>query len=279
MLRNRGFIVLILLIICLWPQISKSAGGAVLYLAPISESRQVGETFDLAVRVDSSNQAINAVSGVLNFSQNNLEVANISKAGSVLSLWVDGPIFNNDKGEIRFSGGLPSPGFQGTAGTILHIIFKAKSAGVGSIIWKKGVVLANDGSGTNIVSDLQGTDFGIEKAFFAPAVAPPLGASPFLYLSIALFFILLASGLYWVYKLKLYKRLNLQSFHLKRAVSHDFDLFKSEFMQEFEELENIKDLRELSEAEKSKREKLINDLNLIIKNLEQEIDASEKNLE
>ncbi|KKS87974.1 MAG: hypothetical protein UV62_C0019G0002 [Parcubacteria group bacterium GW2011_GWC1_43_11] len=137
--------------------------GASLYIAPPAENPQAGSNFTLTIKTDSLAQPINAVKGVLGYNKDKLEIINVSKIGSIFNLWIEEPQFSNVDGKLRFAGGVPKPGFVGNGGTVLLVIFKAKLAGTASLVWEKGEVLAADGVGTNILTNLQNLDFNIEE--------------------------------------------------------------------------------------------------------------------
>ena len=128
--------------------------SASLYLAPSAGTYTVGNTFSLEVKVNSGGQAINAADATLVFDTDDLEIRSISKDGSVFSLWVQEPIFSNSLGTINFAGGKPSPGFTGAAGVIFTVTFRVKNAGTADLTFASGSVLADDGKGTNILSNL-----------------------------------------------------------------------------------------------------------------------------
>ena len=137
--------------------------GASLYIAPLSENPRAGSNFTATLKVDSLSEPINAVRAGLVFNKERLEVISVSKIGSILNLWIEEPRFSNMDGMLKFQGGLPRPGFVGNGGTVLHIIFRAKSSGPTSFVWKEGEVLASDGKGTNVLTNLQNLDFFIEE--------------------------------------------------------------------------------------------------------------------
>lgn len=154
-----------------WPLLAAAQQlGASLYIAPPSENPQVGSNFTLQIKVDSLEQPINAVRGILSYNKERVEIINVSKIGSIFNLWVEEPQFSNVDGKLRFQGGVPRPGFIGNGGTVLLVIFKTKTAGPTSLVWEKGEVLAADGKGTNILSNLQNLSFNIEE----PAVSKTL---------------------------------------------------------------------------------------------------------
>ncbi len=153
--------------------------GASLYIAPLAENPRVGNNFTATIKVDSLAESVNAVKGVLTFNKDRLEIINTSKIGSILNLWVDEPSFSNIDGTLKFQGGVPNPGFIGNGGTVLHIIFKAKGAGITSLVWKEGEVLASDGKGTNILTNLQNLDFLIDELMesLLKTLTPPAASS------------------------------------------------------------------------------------------------------
>lgn len=141
-----------------------SAHAASLNFSPPSGSYGVGTTFSVSVNVESSAQAMNAASGVVSFPWDKLEVVSISKQGSLFSLWPVEPSFSNSQGTVSFEGIVPNPGYTGANGKILTITFKARSAGVANVSFSSGSVLANDGTGTNILNGLRVAVFTLTSA-------------------------------------------------------------------------------------------------------------------
>lgn len=159
---------------------SANAAGASLFLAPASGTFVIGDKFTVTVRVATGGQAVNAAEGVVNFDKNYLEVAGVSKSGSIFSLWTSEPGANQSAGTVSFGGGLPPPGYSGQSGKIISITFKAKAVGTGNVRFSSGAVLANDGKGTNILESLGSANFKVaakEVAEKEPA-APTKPAAP-----------------------------------------------------------------------------------------------------
>ncbi|MFH0814723.1 MAG: cohesin domain-containing protein [Candidatus Falkowbacteria bacterium] len=152
--------------------IAASAGSASLFLSPASGTFKVGQTFSIGVYVSSADQAMNAVSGTITFPKDKLEVASVSKSGSVLTLWVQDPQFSNSGGTISFEGIAFNPGFQGKSGKILSVTFKAKATGSAAVKFSSGSVLANDGQGTELISGLGSATFTVEAAAKVETPAP-----------------------------------------------------------------------------------------------------------
>lgn len=144
-----------------------AAQAASLYLSPSSGTHAIGAAFTVNVHVSSA-KTMNAASGVISFPADKLEIVSLSKSGSVFSLWVQEPSFSNSSGIINFEGIVLNPGFIGSGGKIISIAFKAKQFGNAVLKFSSGSVLANDGQGTNILSELNNADFQLEYQKSAP---------------------------------------------------------------------------------------------------------------
>lgn len=147
--------------------------AASLGIAPRSGSYEVGRTFSVAILVTSIDEAFNAVSGRLMFPPDVLEVVSLSKSQSVISLWVQEPLFSNSSGNISFEGVVLNPGHKGNAANIITVQFKVKKAGIASVSFTSGEILANDGVGTSILSSLEKGSYTLVSptaAIVAPVV-------------------------------------------------------------------------------------------------------------
>ncbi|PIT96516.1 hypothetical protein COT82_02815 [Candidatus Campbellbacteria bacterium CG10_big_fil_rev_8_21_14_0_10_35_52] len=142
--------------------------AATLNFSPPSGSYGVGVSFSVNVTVESVDQAMNAVSGVVSFPWDKLEVVSISKQGSILSLWPVEPSFSNSAGTVSFEGIALNPGYTGASGKILAITFRARNAGQANLSFSSGSVLANDGTGTNILKGLQVAVFTLTSVVETP---------------------------------------------------------------------------------------------------------------
>jgi len=154
--------------------------AAILYLVPESGTFQVGSNFSVSVKVDAQGIPINAADAILNFPPDQLEVVSISKTGSIFNLWPQEPTFSNKTGKIEFAGGSPQA-FSGTAGQILTIVFRGKREATAKVNFSSGSVLAADGKGTNVLSELKGGVYTLRaKETLPPAeeYLPPPGSPP-----------------------------------------------------------------------------------------------------
>lgn len=118
---------------------------------------------------------MNGASGAISFPQDKLEVAALSKSDSIFSLWVQEPLFLNSAGSINFEGIVLNPGFIGASGKIITITFRTKAAGPAPVTFSSGLVLANDGNGTNILTGMDNANFSIGKGgSISPEILTPV---------------------------------------------------------------------------------------------------------
>lgn len=158
---------------------AQSAHAATLSFSPQSGTYFAGRSFSVSVLVSSPDQAMNAAQGEISFPSDQLEVLSISKANSIMTLWIQDPTFSNQEGTIDFGGVAVSPGFQGVDGTVLTIRFEAKDSGSAALSFLSGSVLANDGKGTNILASMGSANFTILPLLSVPvSTAPTSGNGP-----------------------------------------------------------------------------------------------------
>ncbi len=174
---NKLLYNVVLLSLCAF-LIPSFVSAATMRIAPAAASVTVGGTASIAIQVTSADQPMNAASGIVHFPADSLQVVSLSKSGTIISLWAQEPSYSNSAGTINFEGAVLNPGFTGSNGTVLTITFKAKSAGVAPITIGSGSVLANDGSGTEILTSVSGGNMSVTAAAPAPAVTPSAPASP-----------------------------------------------------------------------------------------------------
>lgn len=153
-----------------------SAQAASISISPTSGNYVIGNTISTSVFVSSSDRALNAVSGTLSFPTDKLEVVSLSKSSSIFSLWVQEPTFSNSAGTLNFEGIVLNPGFIGFSGKVITINFKVKSLGVAPVEFSSASILANDGSGTNILENISGGRYTLDSAPTFPRVEPEVTA-------------------------------------------------------------------------------------------------------
>lgn len=118
-----------------------------------------GERVSLEVRVQSSDQAINAISGSISFPEALVKAVSVSKENSIINLWTVEPKVQRNK--VVFEGIVLNPGFQGSSGSVFKVTFEARKTGTVLVNMSEGAVLANDGLGTNILTVLGSAGFNI----------------------------------------------------------------------------------------------------------------------
>jgi hypothetical protein len=134
----------------------QTAEAATLFMLPKAAELQIGQTFDLEVRVNTENQGFNAAQAVIQFPKDILEVKSIdsSPGGTIFNFWLEEPQFSNADGKISFIGGVTN-GVIGASIQILKIKFTVKGVGNDNIVISDAAITASDGSGTNILSTVE----------------------------------------------------------------------------------------------------------------------------
>lgn len=139
--------------------ITGKAQAASLYFSPSSGNYNVGDVIKVSVFVDSQNVPVNSVEVNINFPNDLLSVISVAKTNSILTFWVQEPSSSNAAGTVSFSGGLPTPGYNGTSGKVSEISFRVKKAGTASLTFSSGAVRANDGLGTDVLQNRRSAGF------------------------------------------------------------------------------------------------------------------------
>lgn len=153
---------------------SQNIQAATSYFSPSSGNITAGNIITVNVLVNTEGVTINNAEATVNFPSGLLEIVSVSKSGSIFSLWVEEPKFSNSAGTLSFNGGVPTPGFTGTAGKILSVVFRAKKAGSASLIFSSAAIRANDGYGTNVLGSISGASFNIVQAQGIPKIETPV---------------------------------------------------------------------------------------------------------
>ena len=133
------------------------AAGASLYLTPGSGTYTIGSNFTVTVKASTGGNAINAAEGSISFDKNILSVVSVSKGGSIFPFWTTEPTgagAANSSGNVSFGGGLPPPGYNGSSGKLISIVFKGRAVGKAQVRFTSGSILANDGKGTNVLETM-----------------------------------------------------------------------------------------------------------------------------
>ncbi|MBI2099386.1 hypothetical protein HYT45_03185 [Candidatus Uhrbacteria bacterium] len=149
------------------------ASAAKLYLAPDKTIASVGDQLIVDIKLDSERVSANAIQAALRYPADILQAVKLDKTGSVITFWVEEPIYSNANGEISFIGGSSSD-FNGSVLQVLRATFKVVGSGTAQISFADGAVTAADGSGTNVLSSMVGIQINVpaKASVEAPAPAP-----------------------------------------------------------------------------------------------------------
>jgi hypothetical protein len=154
----------------------RAEGSAGLFFSTPSRQTEEGEVFSVDVKVQSSLESINAISGGVTFPEAIVRVVSTSKDKSIINLWTQEPKIQTNK--ILFEGLILNPGWKGASGSVFKITFEAKRAGTVSLGFSEGAILANDGAGTNILGSLKGLSITIGKNINPFEAGPSSAESP-----------------------------------------------------------------------------------------------------
>ncbi|MBU1015200.1 cohesin domain-containing protein [Patescibacteria group bacterium] len=135
------------------------AQDAVLRLLPAIETHNVGEVVSVTIQVDTGGNGVNAVAAYFSYPSLLLEALEIDKKDSVMTLFAEEKFLN---GEVRISGGKPTPGFSGTH-TIASVKFRAKAGGTASLQFQENSAVVRDSDNQDIInlSQSQGATYTI----------------------------------------------------------------------------------------------------------------------
>ncbi|MEK7208798.1 MAG: cohesin domain-containing protein [Patescibacteria group bacterium] len=158
------------LLFLLWTIAPETVQAARLLLSPASGTFAVGGTFEVGVFLDTEGQTVNTVNATISFPPDKLQLVSPTTGQSVVSVWTAQPIFNNQSGTIRLSGGIPG-GINVNRGLITALTFRIKQVGNPVLVKfsDDSQVLAHDGRGTAVLSDVQN---GVYKFILPPPAGP-----------------------------------------------------------------------------------------------------------
>lgn len=145
--------------------------------------------FPIKLEINTRGNVVNAIEGEIVFNADFLEIAGINEGTGVVSLWVEKPQAKDNI--ISFSGVTPG-GFQGEAGVVMSVRFKAKKVGQTVIDFKRINVFLHDGQGSQAKVTIKPLmiDIAKEAAIDLPMEedsAPPEPFEPLISKSIDIF--------------------------------------------------------------------------------------------
>jgi hypothetical protein len=140
-----------------------SVEAASLFLVPEASQAKVGDNFHIDVRLDTNDQSINAVQTKINFPANILKLNNTDKTDSVFNFWLQEPAISQEIGVLQFISGT-TKGISGSTLEVLRLNFTVLEAGEAALSFSESAVTANDGRGTDVLSEIRGVTIKTELA-------------------------------------------------------------------------------------------------------------------
>jgi hypothetical protein len=170
-LRYTIFFLLLALGIGFWP--AHGVHAAILSAYPDHRTVSLGETFTVDIRLNSEQETVNAVTTTIIYPKDLLELVSVSRGGSFLTLWPDGPTIDTTSGTITLTGGIPNGSYV-VDGKILTITFAPKDSGGVEVTFDAALsqVLLNDGLGTPAKLTLNSGIYKIDDLNFTLITSP-----------------------------------------------------------------------------------------------------------
>lgn len=123
------------------------------FMIPARHQYPIGTTFPLKIELMNIPAAINMVQADLAFDPQIIEVVDISTDGTFANFFVQKE-FSNEQGYIRVTGGVPNPGYRQPTGLLATAYLRGKIPGAVELTYlNTSLILANDGRGSNLLSD------------------------------------------------------------------------------------------------------------------------------
>lgn len=168
--------VFLFVFISVFPHI---AGAQSLNISAPRLSYEAGSTFLVTVSLNTQGRSINTVSGTIDIPTDKVQFVDLRYGNSIISLWVEKPVYHGSDGTITFAGGVPG-GYSGSNGPILSFTVRGKNAGSAVISVVDAKLLLNDGQGTEAAAAKGAVTVSITPATEQPKTetAPDSGSQP-----------------------------------------------------------------------------------------------------
>ncbi len=142
--------------------------AATLSISPSTGVYKTGATFSISILVNTAGTPVNAADGTLSYNPKELSVLSVSRSSSIFNLWTTEPTFSNAAGTVTFSGGVPTS-YTGAQGNVFVVTFRALTSGTSRVSLTGASVLAADGKGTNVLTNMSGGTFTLSAVESQPA--------------------------------------------------------------------------------------------------------------
>ncbi|HZX49935.1 MAG TPA: cohesin domain-containing protein, partial [Candidatus Paceibacterota bacterium] len=128
-------------------QVTPGPNEALYFVSPSSGSHNVGNTFQVELRLASS-AGVTSMKAYLNFNSSLLQVTNVSTTGGAFQTYWEATSTSN---QVRLQGSSPTPGVSGNNNLVATITFQALAAGTASLTYDASS-LALKSDDTNILN-------------------------------------------------------------------------------------------------------------------------------
>ena len=149
-----------------------AAQAATLYLVPDAQNFGASQEFTVDIKTNTENVSINAAQATVQFPVNILTLLEIEKGGSIFNFWAEEPVISDEAGTLKFIGGA-TKGVSGSALQILRMKFKASGLGKAELTFSDAAVVAADGKGTNVLSQMTGATYVVSAEMVQPEAPEP----------------------------------------------------------------------------------------------------------
>lgn len=178
-MKARGLLVFGVIVFGLLPVLLTvkpvKAAAASYYFSPSTIKLNVGQSTTVSLFL-STDTAINAGDGTIVLPTSYVSGSSISKSGSIFANWPEEPGISG--ASIRFAGGLPTPGYQGTSGRVLSVTLRGVAEGTGLITISGGRILANNSGSTNIFSGASSATVTVTRVVTGAAITSTTHPDP-----------------------------------------------------------------------------------------------------
>lgn len=122
------------------------------------------DSYTVSVLLNSEDESLNAVEGVVSVNSSLGEVLSVTDSGSIITYWVSPPKWDGKTRTISFSGTIPG-GFTGNAGILFSLVLPAYSGQniSDAITFNSISALRNDGLGSSARITSKNFGFGTEN--------------------------------------------------------------------------------------------------------------------
>ncbi len=147
-----------------------TASAAILYVNPTEGAYGLSDTFIADIRIDNQGECVNAAHVEVRYPTQTLRAVDFSKGNSILSLWVEEPVIDTQKGVVTFSGGIPGgycgripgdPILSNVLGKIVFSVIGASEKSAAVSISQTSLVYLNDGAATPAKLTAQSATYSI----------------------------------------------------------------------------------------------------------------------